>query len=268
MCRPAAGECDVADACTGSSAVCANTFKPDGTQCGKCPGDQCQTGVCSLHGDVDADGVCNEADNCPFVANPDQKDADGDDIGDACDNCPHDFNPDQSDVNGNGVGDLCDKNPPTPFTLKHVQLHASKRPSTGSILVRGTLDPTEWGSLLDALSPGMVIGVTGAGLSAPETMIFTYPHCFHWSTVTECIGDRGEVARLWPQRAGNLLNVKITAQDRTMVPPLNGSDVQVVLSFPHPDGCPLFTSCDGLDRRAEITSCRVRGRGRLVNCGR
>jgi len=268
VCRPAAGECDVTDTCTGSSAVCANTFKPDGTVCGKCPGDQCQTGVCSLHGDVDADGVCNEVDNCPNVANPDQKDADGDGIGDACDNCPTVFNPDQSDGNDNGIGDLCDNGTPTPFTLKHVQLHAPKRPSTGSILVRGTLDPSEWGDLRDALNPGMVIGVTGAGLAAPQTMVFIYPNCFEEGAATECVGERGEVVRFWPQTAGNLLNVKITAQGRDMAPPLDATDVQVVLSFPHPPGCPLFTSCSGLDRRAEISNCTVRGRGRLVNCGR
>ena len=35
--------------------------------------------------DTDADGVPDIDDNCPSVANPDQKDSDGDRIGDACD---------------------------------------------------------------------------------------------------------------------------------------------------------------------------------------
>ena len=39
--------------------------------------------------DVDGDGILNDADNCPNVANPDQKDTDGDGIGDACDKCPN-----------------------------------------------------------------------------------------------------------------------------------------------------------------------------------
>ena len=35
--------------------------------------------------DTDLDGIDNEDDNCPLVANPNQTDTDVDDIGDACD---------------------------------------------------------------------------------------------------------------------------------------------------------------------------------------
>ena len=34
--------------------------------------------------DIDGDGVTNDIDNCPFVANADQTDTDGDNVGDAC----------------------------------------------------------------------------------------------------------------------------------------------------------------------------------------
>jgi hypothetical protein len=40
--------------------------------------------------DQDRDGLANASDNCPLVANADQKDGDKDGIGDACDACPLD----------------------------------------------------------------------------------------------------------------------------------------------------------------------------------
>lgn len=78
--------------------------------------------------DTDGDGV-GENDNCPGIANPDQKDTDGDGIGDACDNdddsnqdsdgdsvpdstdnCPTVANPEQANEDGDGEGDACDDN--------------------------------------------------------------------------------------------------------------------------------------------------------------
>jgi len=71
--------------------------------------------------DADSDGVWDGADNCPTVANPDQRDCDSDGTGDACeidvdsddvpddcDNCPSVPNPDQSDCDHDGLGDACD----------------------------------------------------------------------------------------------------------------------------------------------------------------
>lgn len=49
------------------------------------PDDPCA----DLGGDTDGDGVCDDADNCPLVANPDQLDGNGDDIGDACADTPN-----------------------------------------------------------------------------------------------------------------------------------------------------------------------------------
>ena len=70
--------------------------------------------------DSDEDGVDDELDNCPSVANPDQTDTDSDGAGDACDddddgdwvldvddNCPLTPNEDQADTDGSGLGDAC-----------------------------------------------------------------------------------------------------------------------------------------------------------------
>ncbi len=59
--------------------------------------------------DLDGDGACGNDDNCPDVANPDQRDGDGDGPGDACDNCPDVPNPDQTDTDGDGRGDVCNE---------------------------------------------------------------------------------------------------------------------------------------------------------------
>jgi hypothetical protein len=62
--------------------------------------------VCS---DRDGDGICDEADNCPDIANPSQDSGDSDLIGDACDECPNDPNNDQD---GDGYCEGVSYNPP------------------------------------------------------------------------------------------------------------------------------------------------------------
>jgi hypothetical protein len=122
------------DPCSSANAPCSNDtlrLRPEAAELG---GTSC--GVDSCFGSVsfrpieftdtgpiddDADGVPNEVDNCPAIANPNQTDTDGDGEGDACDvdddnddvadgedNCPLDPNPDQADTDGDGAGDLCD----------------------------------------------------------------------------------------------------------------------------------------------------------------
>ncbi len=85
--------------------------------------------VCPLDAtnDPDADGTCQEVDNCPSLANASQADADADGAGDACDPCfgtgadgdgdgfcdDRDTcvlvaDPAQADLDGDGTGNLCD----------------------------------------------------------------------------------------------------------------------------------------------------------------
>lgn len=73
--------------------------------------------------DSDGDTIDDSKDNCPAIANQDQKNSDIDKLGDACDddddndlkldgadNCPLIFNPGQNDADGDGLGDACDDN--------------------------------------------------------------------------------------------------------------------------------------------------------------
>jgi hypothetical protein len=85
-------------------------------------------GKCKPGGDIDNDGVPDDADNCSNIANTGQADADSDGRGDVCDdcpfdneddldsdgicgnedNCPLDTNSDQLNNDGDGLGDVCD----------------------------------------------------------------------------------------------------------------------------------------------------------------
>ncbi len=67
--------------------------------------------------DSDGDGHFDSVDNCPTVANPDQKNSDTDGRGDACDNCLLAANDDQKNSDTDALGDACDNcllvaNPP------------------------------------------------------------------------------------------------------------------------------------------------------------
>lgn len=62
-------------------------------------------------GDDDQDGVANASDNCPLLANPDQKNGDGDGAGDACDACPLDAENDRDNDGKCAEVDECPNDP-------------------------------------------------------------------------------------------------------------------------------------------------------------
>jgi len=210
--------------------------------------------------DRDGDGIPDPTDNCPSVPNPDQKDTDGDGVGDACDNCPNDFNPAQSDADGNGIGDVCDGSTAASLVLSKVRLKAdsatASRADNGTISVQGKLDTSALpGTLAAMLDGGLTVAVSGAGLQAPEVMVFPGAQCLTLtSTRTACAGSRAEVATFQKQTVGNLFKVKFTATHRTFRAPLGSAAVEAVLTT------------NGIDRAGRIPSCAVRGRETLATC--
>ena len=85
-------------------------------------------------GDTDGDGICNDADNCPNLANPRQADRDGDGIGDVCDNCPTLKNSCQEDDDHDGRGNICQTLGVEPGAGDRVQLgRPSPNPTRGTL---------------------------------------------------------------------------------------------------------------------------------------
>jgi hypothetical protein len=116
VCRPGAHQCDAAENCDGVSNVCPPDLPaPNGTPCvdgSACTTDTCQAGMCvGTLVDTDGDGHSDGCDNCPAIFNPGQADGDGDGTGDPCDICPVTPDPTQSDQDGDGIGDECDNCP-------------------------------------------------------------------------------------------------------------------------------------------------------------
>lgn len=69
----------------------------------------CELQVAEIEQDSDGDGIADEQDNCPEVANKDQLDSDKDSVGNVCDNCPNNINVNQEDSDTDGLGDACDE---------------------------------------------------------------------------------------------------------------------------------------------------------------
>jgi len=105
-CDEAAPVCPEGQACVGG--VCGGPQALVDARAGAGSG---TTDALPLALDNDQDGVPNDADNCPDLANADQANEDGDKLGDACDPCPIDANDMPTDSDGDGVADACDPHP-------------------------------------------------------------------------------------------------------------------------------------------------------------
>jgi cysteine-rich repeat protein len=99
--------CNGVGTCVGDyQPICGNGIVEVDEECddgNSVSGDGCSDS-CILE-DNDGDGIIDNVDNCPTIANPNQHDSDGDGYGDACDNCPNDPNKIEPGVCGCGVAD-------------------------------------------------------------------------------------------------------------------------------------------------------------------
>ncbi len=130
--------------------------------------------------DSDHDGIDDDLDNCPFVANPDQLDTDGDGVGDACDNCVATANPDQakntcgdvwttanhevggvSQVIGMVIGAACDSTCAASAEEKSVTVPLSTSGSTSGTEATSGTDVPKSGELACSLKAGSESGLMG-----------------------------------------------------------------------------------------------------------
>jgi len=139
--------------------------------------------------------------------------------------------------------------PSLAIPLSFVDLRASTRASS-SIRLQTVFDASPLGDL----SGGATVTVTGAGLHAAETMVFSGGFCFNLGRVMQCIGTLGEVANFKTHRSSSLVTVTIMAQDRSFPPPLTTAGVAVEFSL------------GGYLLEGQIGSCTVRGRGTIARC--
>ncbi|HVO26415.1 MAG TPA: NosD domain-containing protein [Candidatus Margulisiibacteriota bacterium] len=214
---------------------CSEIAVADGTSCNQCS--LCQSGICVAPNDRDADGV-----------------------DDACDNCPDTFNPGQSDIDHNGIGDVCDPASSLPATLalKRARLAASLKPTqvhAATISLKALVDANEFGGSLETvLAQGLTIGVSGAGLSAVEKLVFPAPRCIQLSPRSfKCIGTLAEVANFRRKGKTSTYTLRVNATHRSFVAPLSADPVDVVVTI-------------GGEDRGDTISCRLLASGGTTRC--
>ncbi|MBL9099406.1 MAG: DUF4114 domain-containing protein [Myxococcales bacterium] len=123
--------------------------------------------------DMDDDGICEPdgfvtKDNCPEVANFDQKNSDADALGDACDNCPGDANPDQADKDEDGIGDACDPFDDTPMSTGEMSTGDAGSDTGGSDTSGTTTGDADTG-MASAGTSGDEVSSGNASLPATDT---------------------------------------------------------------------------------------------------
>ena len=214
-----------------ASAAC--SFQPRAANHGDAGGDDAPGDVGpDGPADTDGDGVPDVIDNCPTMANANQRDHDVDGRGDVCDLCPHIPESSDTDTDGDGVGDACDPRPSTPGD--HIALWdgfydandiASWPPSAGATLSvsQGRLvvgNPTA--SFLYTFPPGIQfsnayavtsvrVTATAAASSGPFVQMQNGNNAIdqaYWCTLAASTnGNTATAYGFWPTQPGETTSV-------------------------------------------------------------
>ncbi len=196
--------------------------------------DLCQTGVCEPagNGDLDADLICQDEDNCPGISNPGQEDTDMDGEGEICD-------PDELGIQVSRIA------------LKS----AIKGPGSGQYVVKARMvvDPAS-GDVLDASDDITITLRDGSGYSF--TRVFTPAECVEKKGKIKCrSADKKQKVAFKPQKKGLPGTYKLKVGFKKL------SDTTLFL----PSGSITITHGNGLVRFGENTNCSTTG-GPILVC--
>lgn len=217
---------------------CIVTQLPDATVCddgAACSTpDLCEAGVCVAagNGDLDADAICQDEDNCPGIANPGQEDADQDGLGAICD-------PDE-------LGMTIDR-----IALKS----AIKGPGSGQYVVKGFLViDAGAGDVIDAEGDITVTLKDGAGYQF--TRVFKPDDCVEKKGKIKCrSADKKRKIKIAPFKKGGPGAMKVKIGFKKL-------DEEALFL---PPGNVTITHENGLVRFGENTNCSTSG-GPILVC--
>lgn len=184
--------------------------------------------------DFDGDGVPDELDNCPELANPDQRDSDGDGLGDLCDRCPSVAGTSNHDEDNDAIGDLCDDCPGTAgyqndtdhdgvgdscALAGNVRLHRVLFDPFITLDPRWQAGTTPWVALGDSVAPSEVPDPDEPGLHDPTLVL----HGSAWNLLVGFVSEK-------PWQYGPTFGIRLRSLDHSIF-----ATVTI--------GCPLAIAC-------------------------
>jgi parallel beta-helix repeat protein len=224
-------------ACSEPSGTCNTTPKPNGTVCTGTPDtcsipDTCQAGVCTDGGggDPDGDGICSASDNCPTVANANQKDLDNDGIGNVCD-------PSDATIN---------------LTKAKLKKDSSVTTDNGVVALKGDfLTNVAGGDVFDASAP-ISVQVTD-NLGTTQSHVWASSECLASGTRITCKSpDKLSQAKFRQLGFTDQWRFAVKLRKRAIPGPFQGP-VRATISHD-----------TGIDRTDEISDCKASSSG--LNC--